>query len=115
MKAKIRQDGDVTVVDLIGQIDFETVGPFRDTCAEMLQNSKVVFNLADLNFVGSSGIGAFVSTLRDFSNQNAVAPRFCHVKSEFQKIFKAEEFKSLQMFEDENMAMNSFISNIDTI
>src|SRR5882724_6568454 len=108
MQAKIRKDGDVTVVELRGQLDFETAEPFRETCNDILANSKVVFNLADLNFVGSSGIGSFVNTLREFTKKNPVPPRFCGVRSEFKKVFKANGDAEFQIFEDEQSALTSF-------
>lgn len=113
MLAKIRKDGDVTVVKLEGRLDFETAEPFRETCDDVLANSKVVFNLADLNFVGSSGIGAFVNTLREFAKKNPVAPRFCNVRSEFRKVFKSSEEIEFQIFEDETTALTSFNENPD--
>jgi anti-sigma B factor antagonist len=108
MQAKIRKDGDVTVVELRGRLDFETAEPFRETCQDVLANSKVVFNLSELSFVGSSGIGAFVNTLREFSRGAPVAPKFCHVKSEFRKVFKATDDEAFQIFDDENSAIGSF-------
>lgn len=108
MQAKLRKDGDVTIVELHGKLDFETAEPFRETCQDVLQNSKVIFNMADLSFVGSSGIGAFLNTLRDFAKINPVPPKFCNVRSEFRKIFASSEESPLQVFEDELSALQSF-------
>lgn len=115
MQAKIRKDGDITVVELKGRLDFETAEPFRETCNDVLANSKVVFNLSELSFVGSSGIGAFVNTLRDFSRNNAVPPRFCAVRTEFQKVFKATDEAAFRLFEDEPTALGSFIEEIPKV
>jgi len=108
MQAKIRKDGDVTVVELKGRLDFETAEPFRETCQDILANSKVVFNLSELNFVGSSGIGAFVNTLREFTKSNPVPPKFCNVKSEFKKVFRATDEQAFQVFENEEAALTAF-------
>jgi len=108
MQAKLRKDGDVTVVDLTGRLDFETSEPFRETIAEMLGNSKVVFNLSGLSFVGSSGISAFVNTLKELSDKAPVRPRFCHVRSEFQRVFKSTGPDAFPLFEDETAAVKSF-------
>jgi anti-anti-sigma factor len=108
MQAKIRKDGDVTVVDLTGKLDFETAEPFRETCQDVLINNKVVFNLSGLSFVGSSGIGVFVSTLKEFTSKNPVPPKFCQVKSEFRKIFSSNTESSFEVFEDEKSAIKSF-------
>ncbi len=108
MQAKIRKDGDVTVVELQGKLDFETAEPFRETCQDVLINNKVVFNLADLSFVGSSGIGNFMNTLKEFAKTNPVPPKFCNVRSEFKKIFSSGEEQGFQIFEDEEAALQSF-------
>ncbi len=107
MQAKIRRDGDITVVDLKGRLDFETAEPFRETCQDILSNTKVVFNLSELSFVGSSGIGAFVNTLTEFAKTSPVPPKFCNVRSEFRKVFKASE-QPFQIFDDERTAVTSF-------
>ena len=111
MQAKIRKDGDVTVIELKGRLDFETAEPFRETCEEILSNSKVVFNMSGLSFVGSSGIGSFVSTLREFSRRAPVAPRFCNVKSEFKKVFKSTDEEAFRIFDSEQLALQSFLDN----
>ena len=108
MQAKIRKNGDITVVELHGKLDFETAEPFRETCQDVLINNKVVFNLDELNFVGSSGIGAFVNTLKEFSRANPVPPKFCNVRSEFKKIFSTADESTFQIFEDESSALQSF-------
>src|ERR1700749_222230 len=105
MQAKIRKDGDITVVELKGRLDFETAEPFRETCNDILSNSKVVFNLGELSFVGSSGIGAFVDTLREFTLNSPVAPRFCAVRSEFNKVFQSAEDVTFKVFDNERMAL----------
>jgi anti-sigma B factor antagonist len=112
MQAKIRREGDITVVELRGRLDFETAEPFRETCQDVLANSKVVFNLDGLSFVGSSGIGAFVNTLREFSKANPVPPKFCNVRSEFRKVFKASDEQAFEIFEEESEAVTAFNSNL---
>ena len=74
MQAKIHKNGDITVVQLEGRIDFETTEPFRETCQDLLLNNKVVFNLSELSFVGSSGIGAFVSFMVTSETEGIAKP-----------------------------------------
>lgn len=109
MQAKIRKDGDITVVELSGNLDFETTEPFRETCQDILSNSKVVFNLQELSFVGSSGINGFVDALKELVDTSPVAPRFCNVRSEFQRVFKAKDEQGFQIFNNETDALGSFV------
>lgn len=107
MQALIKKHGDVTVVELTGKLDFETAEPFRQTCLDNLSNNKVVFNLTELSFVGSSGIGAFVTTLKQFAKVSPVSPKFCYVKSEFRKIFQSDE-QPFEIFDDLQTAISAF-------
>ncbi len=109
MEAKVQRRNGVTVVNLKGFIDVETAIPFRDACIKSLgqANTKVVFNLEGLNFVGSNGIIPFVETLHDLCDQEAVQIKFCKVSAEFQKIFKASPLRDVEIFSDENGAILS--------
>ena len=64
MKVGSRQVDGVTIVDCSGRI---TLGEgsviLRDTVRDLLSkgNKKIVLNLADVNYIDSSGIGELVS------------------------------------------------------
>lgn len=108
MEAKIQKDGDVLVIYLKGQLDYETATPFRLTCLDHLVKEKVVFNMADLSFVGSKGITDFTETMVALSQQTRQAVRFCRVSTEFRRILEASNLKDLQIFDDEYSAKLSF-------
>ncbi len=108
MEARVLKKNGVTVVNLKGFIDVETAEPFRQACLKSLAKSgKVVFNLEELNFVGSHGILPFVETLNDLCDQPAVQIKFCRVSSEFQKIFKASPLRDVEIFSDETSAVGA--------
>ena len=67
----------------------------------------MVFNLEGLNFVGSNGILPFMETLEELRKVSNVEVRFCKVSSEFQKIFSASPLKDVEIFSDENGAIYS--------
>lgn len=125
MKTHIRKAGDTVVVSIDGKIDYETQVPLKDELqklartrgtAQNCQNNKtdstptkVIFNLKNLEFVGSSGISNLVQTLKDFNSRSEVRPRYCHVRSEFQKVIKAfDEDSVFEIFDTEERALNSF-------
>ena len=115
MEAKVLKKNGITVVNLKGFIDIETAEPFRTACIKSLgsKGSKVVFNLAGLNFVGSNGILPFVETLHDLCDQETVEIKFCSVSSEFQKIFKASPLRDIEIFNDERGAIGALTSAKD--
>lgn len=118
MKTKISKNGDTTVVEVGGRLDFETAEPLREhlnqlarTVARDTVPQKVIFNLEHLEFVGSSGISSFVQTLKEFSERAPLRPRYCNVKSEFRRVMKAYDEKELFEFhESEERARRSFES-----
>ncbi len=91
MKMKQRNEGLFCIFELEGHLDFETTQRLGEKCKEFAKTSpetKVVFNMEKLKFVGSSGINQFVDVLTSF-NRLPQKPRYCQVSTDFQKIFKA--------------------------
>jgi anti-sigma B factor antagonist len=66
MEMTIEKVGEVAVVELRGeQLDASNVADFKRDIAPVLEgNSRVVFDLSQLRFVDSSGLGAILSCLR---------------------------------------------------
>jgi len=116
MKTQIKRNGDTVVVSIDGKIDYETQVPLKDELQRLSRTdttpTKVIFNLKNLEFVGSSGISNLVQTLKDFNGRSNVKPRYCHVRSEFQKIIKAfDEEQGFEIFDTEERARSSFDQN----
>jgi len=114
MKALVQQEGELFVIHLKGIIDFDSTEPFRKTVLSHLKDRKVVFNLNELSFVGSNGITPFIETLVELSQGDETNIRFCHLSSEFQRIFEASDIKNLKIYENEQIAKNSFYSVFQT-
>jgi anti-sigma B factor antagonist len=66
MEMTTEKVGEVAVVELRGeQLDASNVMDFKRDIAPVLEaNSRVVFDLSQLRFVDSSGLGAILSCLR---------------------------------------------------
>ncbi len=114
MKTSIRRDdaGGVVIVTLEGHLDFETTDTFRESLMRLetqSAKSRVIFDLGNLQFVGSSGISAFVQTLRDFNSRASTKPRYTNVKSEFKKIISAfDDNGSFEFWDNTERALKSF-------
>jgi anti-sigma B factor antagonist len=66
MKTNTRQVGDVTVVDVSGRISLgEESAALRDLIRDLLQKGdrKIVLNLADVQYIDSSGLGTLVAAV----------------------------------------------------
>src|SRR3989442_12487633 len=65
MVLRVEKIGDVTVVALLGELDASNVPQFKRHIAPVLEaSSKVVFDVGQLQFIDSSGLGAILSCLR---------------------------------------------------
>jgi len=65
MKIEIRKVNDVQILDISGQITLgEGTMVVRNTVRDILQagGKKIILNLANVNYIDSSGVGELVST-----------------------------------------------------
>lgn len=115
MRAQVAKSGEVTVVYISGQINYETVDPFRETCMRQFRDEKVVFNLQNLNFVGSSGITQFIQTIGDLASSNPSGLKLCRVGSEFKKVFVSGNFPGLEIYEEQAQAENAFLKGEEAL
>src|ERR1700731_2577080 len=72
MKLSTRQVDGVTIVDCSGRIPLgQDSVTLRDTVRDLLSkgNKKIVLNLAEVNYIDSSGIGELVSAFTTTKNQ----------------------------------------------
>ena len=71
MKIETRTIGDVTILDCSGKITLgEGTMAVRNTVRDILKanGKKIILNLADVNYIDSSGIGELVSTYTTVTN-----------------------------------------------
>lgn len=109
MQARVSREGEVVVVHLLGRIDSESADAFRKTCLERFATSQVVFNFADLSFVGSSGIIPFLETMQVFKQANLRGVRFCNVGTEFKRLFAATPLHDVLIYENFELASRAFV------
>jgi anti-anti-sigma factor len=100
MRSKTRLVGDTWFVTVEGLLDYETQDGFklelqrltRETQKADSSARRVIFDLKNLEFVGSSGITQFVQSITEFNQKSAAAGasvRLCNVGTEFQKVIQA--------------------------
>lgn len=106
-----RQSGDVTIVDVAGRV---TLGGgsviFSNTARQLTGggHKNLVFNMADISYLDSSGLGELVASLTIVSKQGGSlkllnpSPRV----KELLKITRVD--KLFQVFDNEEAAVRSF-------
>jgi anti-anti-sigma factor len=112
MKAKLSSQDESIVISIDGKIDYETqdaVAAFIGSTIERNQRDhaakEIIVNFSDLQFVGSTGITQFVQSLKNIHNETDFTPKYCGVKSEFQKIIKAfDEGNEFDFYDDASLS-----------
>ena len=116
MKTQIKKIGDTMVVSMDGRLNFEAQEPLRQDLTRLVGQTKrdtvpqkIIVDLGNLEFVGSSGISAFVQTLKEFNQRAPTKPRYCNVSSEFKRVMKAfDESGQFDFYDNEGKARESF-------
>ncbi|CBW26709.1 putative anit sigma factor antagonist [Halobacteriovorax marinus SJ] len=99
LKAQVRTDslGNITV-HMEGGLDYDNSLPFRRELQSLIKDnplSTVTLDMNGLDFVGSSGIGVFVETLKILNDKKSQI-QLSNVKTEFLKVFKLFEYDAME-------------------
>lgn len=111
MKIDTRTVGDVYVLDCSGKITLgEGTMAIRNTVREVLKNGgkKIVLNLADVNYIDSSGIGELVSTYTTVTNQGGKL-KLLNLTKKIQELLAITKLLTVfQVYDNEQSALSSF-------
>ncbi|MDD0852680.1 STAS domain-containing protein [Halobacteriovorax sp. GB3] len=104
MKARVRTDamGNITI-HMEGGLDYENTIPLRqelNSLATDNPSSTITLDLNGLDFVGSSGIGFFVETIKTL-NEKKDQIKLSNVKNEFIRVFKLYDFDAMELLVNE--------------
>ena len=112
LRATYRDAGPVTVVDLSGRI---TLGDgsalLRKTIRGLLQDErrKILLNLADVDYIDSSGIGELVSGFTAVKNQSGELKLLQLTKKVRDLLQITKLYTVFDIYTDENTAIRSFL------
>ena len=100
MKAQVRTDscGNITI-HMEGGLDYENSIPLRRELETMLETNPactITIDMLRLDFVGSSGIGYFVETIKELNGDRSQI-KISNVKNEFLKVFKLYDLDLMQV------------------
>ena len=112
LRATYRDAGPVTVVDLSGRI---TLGDgsalLRKTIRGLLQDERkrILLNLADVDYIDSSGIGELVSGFTAVKNQSGELKLLQLTKKVRDLLQITKLYTVFDIYTDENTAIRSFL------
>ena len=108
MEAKLKYSGDVAIVSISGKLDLDRTQPLKEICLREFRKAKIIFNLGEVNFVGSTGIQNFLSTLNTLKEVNGFGVKLVGVKPELKRVIGILEDQRIQFFESEHSAIQAF-------
>jgi anti-sigma B factor antagonist len=111
MKIEIRTVGDIHIMDISGKITLgEGTMAVRNTVRDLLKagSKKIIFNLEEVNYVDSSGIGELVSTYTTVTNQGGKMI-LLHLHKKIHELLQITKLLTVfQVYDDEKAALDSF-------
>ena len=113
IKASTRQQQDVTIVDLGGQIKLgEGSSVLRDTVKDLLGKvrKKILLNLADINYIDSSGVGELISAFTSVRNQGGKF-KLLHLTKKVHDVLQITKLYTVFDVRDNEAAAISAFSN----
>ena len=111
MKIETRAVGDIKVLDCSGRITLgEGTMVVRNAVRELLKanDKKIILNLAEVNYIDSSGIGELVSTYTTVTSSGGQL-KLLGLTKKIQELLAITKLLTVfQVFEDEQAALDSF-------
>jgi len=107
----LREDGQVTIVDLSGRISLgEGSALLRKTIRDLLDSgqARILLNLGDVNYIDSSGIGELVSAFSAVRNRNGEMKLLNLTKKVHDLLQITKLFTVFDVYNDESSAVQSF-------
>lgn len=119
IKSKISNDvnGNI-IIQMEGGFDYEYSLPLTNELKKISAkntNKQIMIDLDAMDFVGSSGIGEFINTIKDLQHQNNNRFVLVNVNSEFQKVFRLYNLDdSFRLSTEVAQAIEEAFDNDDT-
>jgi anti-sigma B factor antagonist len=105
-----RDDGDVSIIKVIGYLDAHTAPELENEFNKMLDKKrhKIVVNFSELNYISSAGLGVFMAYVETMREQSGDI-KFSNLKDDVYSIFDLLGFPVLyEFFKDETEAIQKF-------
>jgi len=111
LRATYRESQGITVVDIGGRITLgEGSALLRKTVRELLEEKRtlILLNLADVDYIDSSGIGELVSAYTGVKNRGG-ALKLLHLTKKVHDLLQLTKlFTVFDVYSDESIALSSF-------
>ena len=96
MDIKLREIGEVNVLDFAGNLDTNTSPAAESEVTRLLDSgcSKILFNFSELNFISSSGLRILLATAKKLKMTDGTMV-VCNLNDVVQEVFDISGFASI--------------------
>ncbi len=113
MELKTRKEGNVIIIYLEGRLDIHHSSDIENGINDLLKNNSdfhMLLNLKDVEYMSSSGLRIFVSTMRILKESHKLL-KLSNMNSSVKKIFEVVELMDMfDIYKTEEEALESFKS-----
>jgi len=111
MNLNLKRVGNVVVVYLSGRLDVHLSAEIEKEINKIIQNESdthLLMNLHDVEYMSSSGLRIFVSTMRILKEQKRLL-KLCNMNNAVKKIFEVVELMDMfDIYDTEEEALKTF-------
>lgn len=110
MEIAVRREPELVIVDLVGEIDVNTVPRIRETLGNLTKTlaPQILVNLSRATYIDSSGLGLLVATRKD-ALQGAGRFVLCGMNEDVRMVFELTRLnKYFEIYDDESRARARF-------
>ena len=110
MEMSVREDGEITIIELSGEVDAQRSPEIKSKIRSLIGEgkAKLVVDLAKVKYMDSSGLGVLVSGLKAARKESGDL-KLSTLQSEVQNIFELTQLnKVFEIFENQADAIKSF-------
>lgn len=107
-----RENADVIILDIAGEIDLYNAPEIKDIINKLIEEQKynVIINLEKVSYIDSSGIGALISSLSNLKKYQG-GLKIINVFASVRKVFELTKLTSFfEIYDSEAEAINAFRS-----
>jgi len=115
MRLEVRHENDILIVTVINpRIDERAADDFKNQMFQLISegNLKIILNIAEVNFIDSSGLGVIVASLKQLKGEGKFV--ICTMNDSVERMFKLTRMnKIFSLFDTENEALEYMSKPID--
>ncbi|OHD62694.1 MAG: hypothetical protein A2096_16055 [Spirochaetes bacterium GWF1_41_5] len=101
----------ILIIYIQGDVNLYNIEQFRTNLLEAIagnEDKKIIFNLSEMQYIDSSGIGVLIQMYTKINNKNTI--RFCHVNQDLLAVFRVTRLDNFFIIDQDETASIAALS-----